>query len=87
MGSESIQNGNQNIAHTLRLFPDYKRSGASMMMRCLKEMGQILYFHGKVESYLKNEYKAENPFFSRWVGLGLGLGLVLVLGVRVMVQG
>ncbi len=55
------------------------------------------YFDGKGESYLKNEYKAETPFLSRWVGgfrvsvsvkgkgygsgLGLGLGSGLGLGL------
>jgi hypothetical protein len=41
----------------------YKRSGTSMMMRCLKEMGQELHFNPTFESYLKNDYKADNPYF------------------------
>jgi hypothetical protein len=55
----AIVSGYEHVA----IVSGYKRSGTSLMMRCLKEMGKAVHFDSKFESYLMNEYEAENPYF------------------------
>lgn len=41
----------------------FKRSGTSMMMRVLEEMGIKPFYDKKREDFMVNEYIAENPYF------------------------
>jgi glycosyltransferase involved in cell wall biosynthesis len=48
---------------SITIVSGYKRSGTSLMMKLVQELGVPPHYDDKFEDYLKNDYGAENPYF------------------------